>query len=238
MMEETNVYRRMQAAPDIVAPRPGQLEKLLTILSNIVVDFPEISQITVNIDTDALEGAPSHPHLVVTPYPTRYVTPWRLSDGTEVLLRPIRPEDEPLISELLGSVSEATLRGRFLSNIASITHDLLVRLTNIDYDREIAIAAEVGQGPAKRIIGVGRLTGEVTRGGAEFAVMVHDDFQRRGLGYKLLDVVIGIAQEKGFTELRGYIDSTNERMLRVAASLGFVTDETCDDVTTVHLPLQ
>ena len=61
---------------------------------------------------------------MITPYPTRYISPWQLTDGTEVMLRPIRPEDEPLIRELLATVSDATLRDRFLSNIASITHDM------------------------------------------------------------------------------------------------------------------
>lgn len=256
MMEETRIYRRIQADAGEQVPYGGQLEELLTILSNIVVDFPEIAQITINpviishgkacavdcriiIDTDALEGTPSHPHLVVTPYPTRYVAPWQLTDGTEVMLRPIRPEDEPLIHQLLATVSEATLRGRFLSNVASITHEMLVRLTNIDYDREIAIVAELTRGAEKRIIGVGRLTGEATRGNAgEFAVMVHDEFQGRGLGYKLMDIIIGIAQEKGFEEITGYIDSTNHRMLRVVSTLGFTTEEADDDVTIVRMPLE
>jgi len=256
MMEETQIYRRIQAGDaGVVAPRTGELEELLTILSNIVVDFPEIAQITINplviaegeacavdariiIDTDALAGRPTHPHLVVTPYPTRYITPWRLSDGTEVLLRPIRPEDEPLEYELLTSVSDATLRNRFLGRLTSITHDALVRLTNIDYDREIAIVAELTEGTTRRMIGVGRLTGEATRGRGEFAVLVHDDFQGRGLGSKLMDILIGIAQEKGFGEIVGYIDPNNLRMLRVVSTLGFITEEPVDGVTTVKLVLE
>jgi acetyltransferase len=256
MMEETQIYRRIQAGDaGVVAPRTGELEELLTILSNIVVDFPEIAQITINplviaegeacavdariiIDTDALAGKPAHPHLVVTPYPTRYITPWRLSDGTEVLLRPIRPEDEPLEYELLTSVSDATLRNRFLGRLTSITHEALVRLTNIDYDREIAIVAELTEGTNRRMIGVGRLTGEATRGRGEFAVLVHDDFQGRGLGSKLMDILIGIAQEKGFGEIVGYIDPNNLRMLRVVSTLGFITEEPVDGVTTVKLVLE
>ena len=120
-MEETRIYRRILDESDEAASLTGQLEELLTVLSNIVVDFPEIAQITINpvvisegqacavdariiLDTDALRGDSAHAHLVITPYPTRYISPWQLTDGTKVMLRPIRPEDEPLIRELLATV--------------------------------------------------------------------------------------------------------------------------------------
>jgi len=256
MMEDTRIFKTLQSPRrGVVAPDLGALEGLLTKLSNIVVDFPEIAEIDINplviadgkacavdarisIDTSVLEGKPRYPHLVITPYPTRYVTPWRLSDGTEVILRPIRPEDEPMEYELLTTTSEETLHGRFLGNSISISHEMLVRFTNIDYDREMAIVAELTRGKKKRIIGVARLMGEADRGRGEFAVLVHDDFQSRGLGYKLTDMIIGIAQEKGLRELSGYIDSNNRRMLRVVSELGFVAEETVDGVTTVRLSLE
>ena len=254
-MEETRIFQTILAPRrGVVAPDVGELEGLLTVLSNIVVDFPEIAEIDINpldiaggracavdarivIDASVLEGHPKGPHLVITPYPTRYVAPWRLSDGTEVLLRPIRPEDEPMESELLKTTSEETLRARFLGTPVEITHEMLVRFTNIDYDREMAIVAELTRGKHKRIIGVGRLISEADRGSGEFAVLVHDEFQRRGLGFKLTDVIIGIAQEKGLREINGYIDSNNRAMLRVVDELGFVAGETVDNVTTVRLSL-
>ncbi len=119
--------------------------------------------------------------------------------------------------------------------MVNITHEMLVRFTNIDYDREMAIVAEYTHGKKKRIIGVGRLMGEADKGKGEFAVLVHDDFQGRGLGFKLTDVIIGIAQEKGLREISGYIDANNRRMLRVVTGLGFVAEETVDCVTTVRL---
>jgi acetyltransferase len=256
MMEETRIFRTIQSPRrGVVAPQVGELEELLTMLSNIVVDFPEIAEIDINplvisdgaavavdariaIDMSVLEGKAKQPHLVITPYPTRYVTPWRLSDGTEVILRPIRPEDEPMEYELLTTTSEETLRGRFLENLVNISHEMLVRFTNIDYDREMAIVAELTRGKKKRIIGVGRLTGEADRGRGEFAVLVHDEFQGRGLGFKLTDTMIGIAQEKGLREINGYIDANNRRMLRVVSELGFVAEGTSDGVTTVKLSFE
>jgi acetyltransferase len=256
MMEETRIFHTIRAPrKGVVAPNVEELEELLTMLSNIVVDFPEIAEIDINplviadgkacavdarivIDTSVLDGKPTRPHLVITPYPTRYITPWRLSDGTEVILRPIRPEDEPMEYELLTTASEETLRGRFFDNKTEISHDMLVRFTNIDYDREMAIVAELTQGKKRRIVGVARLMGEADRGRGEFAVLVHDDFQGKGLGFKLTDTIIGIAQEKGLREISGYIDANNRRMLRVVSELGFVEGETVDCVTTVRLALK
>jgi acetyltransferase len=255
MMEETRIFKSiLKPRRGVVAPDVCELEELLAVLSNIVVDFPEIAEIDINplviasgkitavdarivIDKSVMRGKPKFPHLVITPYPTRYVTPWRLSDGTEVILRPMRPEDEPMIGEFLRTLSEETLRQRYFVNHLNITHEMLVRFTNNDYDREIAIVAEYTQGKKKRIIGVGRLTGEADRGRSEFAVVVHDDFQGRGLGFKLTDTIIGIAQEKELREISGYIDAKNRRMLRVVGELGFIAESTLDCVTTVRLPL-
>jgi acetyltransferase len=255
MMEETRIFARMLKPPrGVTAPDIGELEELLIKLSNIAVDFPEIAEIDINplviangracavdarivIDESVIAGKPRMPHLVISPYPTRYVMPWKLSDGTEVVLRPIRPEDEPLEAEMLATLSSETLRGRFFEHNIDITHEMLVRFTNIDYDREMAIIAELTRGKKKRMIGVGRLMAEADRGCGEFAVVVHDDFQGKGLGYKLTDVIIGIAQEKGLREISGYIDAGNHRMLQVVSELGFVTVRTDDRVTTVRLDL-
>jgi acetyltransferase len=255
MMEETRIFKTMLKPPrGVTAPNLAEIEEILTELSNIVVDFPEIAEIDINplvisggkpcavdarivIDESVLAGKPKGPHLVITPYPTRYISPWKLSDGTEVLLRPIRPEDEPMIAEFLSTLSEETLRGRYFVSHIDINHPMLVRFTNIDYDREIAIVAELTRGKKKRILGVGRLIGEADRGRGEFAVVVHDEFQGKGLGFKLTDVIIGIAQEKGFAEITGYVDTNNRRMLRVVEELGFVAEAVDECVTTVRLAL-
>jgi acetyltransferase len=127
-----------------------------------------------------LEGSPETPHLIIAPYPSHLVAPWRLTDGTEVLLRPIKPEDEQLIAEMLATMTEASLRDRFFGGIPAFTHERHVRFTNIDYERELAIIAELTKGKSRRILGVGRLIGYPERGHGEFSVIVHDEFQRRG----------------------------------------------------------
>jgi acetyltransferase len=254
-MEETRIFQVMENPPTGVEPPDlAAIEELLTILSNLVVDFPEIAEIDVNpvvisdgkpyavdariiIDKSVLDGTPETPHLIITPYPSRLVMPWRLADGTEVLLRPIRPEDEPMIGDMLATMTEQALRSRFFDGLPELTHERLVRFTNIDYEREIAIVAELVEGKRKRIIGVGRLLGDSERGSGEFTVLVHDDFQGKGLGYKLVDLVIGIAEEKGFAEIFGYVTADNERMLELTDELGFVVQSMRDGVSIVRLEL-
>lgn len=160
------------------------------------------------------------------------MAPWTLSDGTEILLRPIKPEDEPLEHAMLSSMSAETLRGRFLEVVGDIAHEMLIRFTNIDCDREVAIVAELADGKKKRLIG------EPRRVRGEFAVVVHDEFQGKGLGFKLVDLLIGIAEDKGLSEIDGYVASENRRMLNVCEELGFTLEPLVDGVTAVRLELQ
>ncbi len=238
LMEETKVYRILQGYRGRPPADMRQLEQILVSFSNLIVDFPEIAEMDVNplaisggqacaldarivLDSDVLEGTSPRPDLVITPYPTRYVIPWKLVDGTPVILRPIKPEDEPLEYEMLTTLSKETLRQRFFQVIKEIPHEMLVRFCNIDYDREMAIVAEVEEGEQRRIIGIGRLIIEADLKSAEFAVVVHDDYQGRRLGYKLLDTLIGIAQEKNLDKIYGVILNENKRMLQVCEELGF-----------------
>jgi acetyltransferase len=139
----------------------------------------------VVIDESVLAGKPKSPHLVITPYPSRYVMPWRLTDGTEVLLRPIKPEDEPMEAEMLRR--QATPEALLRNLVTSTTR--WWRFTNIDYDREMAIV-EYRKG--KRLIGVGRLCGP---GGTGRFAVVSMTTSTLGPGLPLTDV-IGHRREK------------------------------------------
>ena len=119
-----------------------------------------------------------------------------------------------------------------------MSHDMLVRFCNIDYDREIAIAAEVGRGDERRFGGISRLIIEPDLKAAQFAVIVHDDFQGGGLGYKLVDVLIGIAQEKGLEEIYGITLNENDKMIGLARRLGFSTKLMPDGITKLRLKLK
>jgi acetyltransferase len=255
LMEETAVYKMLHGYGGKAPADMRQLEQILVSFSSLIVDFPEIAEMDINpiaitggqacaldarivLDRDVLDRSTPYPHLAITPYPTRYIMPWTLPDGTDVLLRPIRPEDEPLEHEMLTSLSEQTLTERFFSPIKDITHQMLIRFCNIDYDREMAIVAEIREAEQRRIIGIGRLIIEPDFRSGQFAVLVHDDYQGKGLGYTLIDMMIGIAQGKGLEEIWGIVLLTNERMLKACRKLGFAKDIPRDGICRVALQLK
>jgi acetyltransferase len=255
LMEETGVYRMLQGYRGRPPADLRQLEKILVGFSTMIIDFPEIREVDINplaicqgkaialdarilLDQDvSAEKASAYAHLVITPYPTRYVTPWHLTDGIEVILRPIRPEDEPLEHELLTTVSETTIRSRFYQNFKQISHAMHVRSCHIDYDRDMTIVAETRTAQKKRIVGIGSLTIDANGAAGEFAVIVHDDFQGRGLASKLLDVLIGIAAERGLKEFYGFLEPTNGRMTALCEKLGMTRSRVPDGLVRVSLPL-
>jgi acetyltransferase len=149
----------------------------------------------------------------------------------------VRPEDEPLLFELFGSLSERTETERFFSPIKDWTHQMLTRFCNIDYDREIVIVAELREDQKRAIRGVSSLivgAGQTS----EFAVLIHDDYQGRGLGWKLVDVLIGIGQERGVEEIHGTVLTDNIRMLALLKKLNFRASKRPLGLTEVRLRLR
>ncbi|HVN24701.1 MAG TPA: bifunctional acetate--CoA ligase family protein/GNAT family N-acetyltransferase [Syntrophorhabdales bacterium] len=254
LMEETKAYRLLKGYRGKQPADLKKLEQIIVSFSNLITDFPEIAEVDINpiavtdgatyaldarivIDKNCMSYTSPYPHLIITPYPTRYIMSWRMPDGTEVLLRPIRPEDEPMEHEMLMSLSEKTMRERFFQAIKHITHEMHIRFCNIDYDREMAIVAELREGEKRRIIGIGRLIIEPDGKSGEFAVVVQDDFHGKGLGYKLVDMIIGIAQERGLHEVYALVQSDNTRMLNVCRKLGCSVEQLPEKLSRVSLQL-
>jgi acetyltransferase len=256
LVDETKVNSMLSG---VRGKRPAdvmQLEQIIVSFANLVADFPEIREIDLNpigisngeiaaldarivIEPNCLEDQVSpYPHLVITPYPSRYVTPFTLTNGDGVLLRPIRPEDEPLEYEMLATLSPETVRGRFFQSIKNISHEELTRFCNIDYEREMAFVAELRQGTGRRIIGVSRIIMESDLGAGEFAVLVHDDYQNKGLGYELLDMLVGVAEERRLRKIYGVVLSDNSRMLNMCQKSGFILGSSREGLTRVELILR
>ena len=223
--------------------------------SHLVVDFPEIAEIDINplaiadgkayaldarivIDRDYVDYGSRYPHLVIKPYPTRYITSWKLPEGVDVLLGPIRPEDEPMGHEPFASLSRESIRTRFFSSVKEISHEWLILFCNIDYDRDMAIVAEIEDNGKRKIIGVGRLIRNWDFQSSEFAVLVHDRYQGKGLGYKLVETLVGIGREMGLEEIVGEALTESQKMLKLAGKLGFTTQWVPGGITKITLKLK
>jgi acetyltransferase len=255
LMEETKVYGMLKGYRGRPPADLRKLEEILVNFSNLIVDFPEIAEMDVNplaisagkayaldarivIDKGCTGELGQYPHLVITPYPTRYVMPWTLWDGSELLLRPIRPEDEPLIDEMYETLSDETFRGRFFQTNRRTTHEMHIRQCSVDYDREMGIVAEERGNGKRSIVAIGGLIVEPGFRTGEYAVLVRDDHHGKGLGYKIVDMLIGIAQEKGLEEIYGVVLATNRKMLKVCRKLGFAIEGPEEDLCTVRLLLK
>ena len=220
---------------------PLAVDRLLEVLfrlSYLVVDFPEIAELDVNpllcgetevvaldarviLDPAAAAAGERYAHLALRPYPEEYVSRIELPDGLAVTLRPIKPEDEPLWLDLLRDCSRETLYQRFRYLFHWETHDIATRYCFIDYDREIAIVAEAQIDGQRRLLGIGRLTADPDVQTVEFAVLVADRWQDRGLGGCLTDYCLEISKRWGLARVVAQTTRDNTRMLAIFEKRGF-----------------
>jgi acetyltransferase len=253
LVEDTAVYKYASSSDHPFNIK--LLEEILVKFSQLVTDFPEIDEVDMNplvvdensavavdarivIDTDRFmrEFAEYREQVAIASYPKKYVAAWELKDGTKVLLRPIRPEDEGRLDELLKSLSEESMRFRFFALIKEMSHETLAEYCNLDYDREIAIVAELEQG-SRRIIGAVRLIVELGGKSGEFAVLVGDQWQGLGLGSKLIDCIVGIAKDMWLERIHGYVIPNNYKMIRLCDKKGFKVETLDEDTVKVSLAL-
>lgn len=255
MMEDTKVYQLLNGYRGKPGADIRNLEKHLVRFSQLIIDFPEIKEIDINplavvdgefqaldariiLDEEAVERNPdAHEHLAIEPYPRKYMEEWRLDEGRNVTLRPIRPEDEPLEFELFDSFSDETWRQRFFGPRQSVSHKDMIRYTNIDYRREMAMIGILEQNGKEKMIGVGRLILDPSTDSAEYAVVVGDPWQGLGLGEKLTDSIIGVAEDKGVSHIYSTILKDNHRMQSLCRKMGFQEEERDSDMVTMGLHL-
>lgn len=239
MLEELRMRPLLQGYRGRPAAAVDKLVEALIRLSYLAADFPEIAELDINPllvtaggvialdarvvgDRRAVED-PRRPyaHLSLRPYPEEFVRQARMRDGTPLTLRPIKPEDEPLWLALLASCSRESIYSRFRYFFFWQSHEVASRYCYIDYDRELAIVAEVGEGTDRRFVGVGRLVAEPGRTSAEYAVLVQDAWQDKGLGGLLTDDCLGIAKEWGVRTVTAITTTDNPRMIAVFEKRGF-----------------
>ncbi len=242
MIEQTKIYEALKGVRGRPPVDVDALEEMMVLFSQLVVEQPYIAEIDINplltnhermIALDA--RVVLHPKEVdvrdlprpaIRPYPIQYVYPLQLKDGSTVTLRPIRPEDEPLIAAFNIGLSERSVYLRYLQalNLNQRTqHERLARLCYIDYDREMALVVERANertgGP--EILGVARFAKAHNRPRAEFAIIVSDRFQGQGIGRQLMEKLIEVARREDLEILSGVVLPENTEMLRLMEKLGF-----------------
>ncbi|MEG4806219.1 bifunctional acetate--CoA ligase family protein/GNAT family N-acetyltransferase [Microcoleus sp. F8-D3] len=238
MMEQTRIYKALQGVRGRKAIDLVQLEQLLVRFSQLIVEQPLISELDINpllvspsgaIALDArvvLQTTENPISPAIRPYPTQYVQEWSTKGDRPITIRPIRPEDEPLMVLFHEELSEESVYLRYAHMVKlkhRIAHERLTRICFIDYDREMLLVAD-RQDPETsehRILGVARLSKLHGTNEAEFALIVSDSYQQRGLGTELLRRLLQIGREEKLDAIVGYILNSNYKMQSLCKKLGF-----------------
>jgi len=250
MMEQTKIYKALKGVRGRKPVDLAALEVLLVRFSSLVAEQRWIKEIDINpllaspdgliaLDARVVVHGPEVtreqiPQTAVRAYPARYVAPWTMKDGGHVNLRPIRPEDEPMMVRFHETLSERSVYLRYfhLMNLEQrTTHERLTRICFIDYDREMALVAvkrnpETGEG---EILGVGRLMKIHGTREAEIAVLISDNWQGRGLGKELLSRLLVVAADDKLAHVVADILPDNRGVMRICEKLGFSLKHSLDD---------
>jgi acetyltransferase len=261
MMEQTRIYTALKGVRGRKPVDLPALEQLLVRFSKLVAEQPWIKEIDINpllASSDALIAldarvvvypqdfsAEKLPKLAIRPYPSQYITHFKTRDrdGRDLEIRPIRPEDEPLLVRFHQTLSERSVRFRYFAALKldqRTTHERLIRVCFNDYDRELALVA-VHKDPKtgdREIAAVARLSKLPWRNEAEFAMLVSDLWQNKGLGTRLLSMLVQVARDEKLSRLTADILPENLEMQRVAQKLGFTLTRDLEQKTVkAKLPL-
>ncbi len=255
MIEELKIYPLLKGYRGAPAKNIEKLIEVIIRLSYIAADYPEIVELDINpllvsendvvaldariiIDKDLVgKDIPQFSHLLIHPYPEKYTKPSKLIDDTPFLLRPIKPEDEPLWLALLASCSKESIYSRFRYNFHYDAHEIATQFCFIDYAREIAIVAEVQVDGQKQLMGVGRLIADLDHETVEYAVLIADAWQKKELGTMLTEYCIEIARQWNLKRVVAETTKDNQAMISVFKKLGFEVNFNQDTTVSVSKSL-
>jgi len=255
IIRNTRIYPLLKGYRGQSGVNLEELAFTLCKFSYLLMDFPEIAEIDINpfmadaeggivVDAHiALDESKSkrkrqdYHHLVISPYPAKYIRDIQLRDGTPATLRPIRPEDEPLVEKMFQYLSKESLYYRFFGYVPQVTHEFLARYTQNDYDREIAIIVEIEEKGEKLMVGVVRIIADAWGENAEYAILIADPWQKQGLGSILTDCIIDIARDKGIHKIYASVLATNKGMIRLFEKKNFTIKRDGFDAFYVELDL-
>ncbi len=235
LIEGTKVYRLLHGFRN----RPGidmsYLEETIIKLSHLITDFPEITELDINplivqenkplaLDARAVvrpSPISSPHHLVISPYPFQYEFMGVVTDSLKLDIRPIKPEDASLLVELFEILSPTSIYFRFFRPLKTLPLDMLARFTQIDYDREMALVAMSTVDGRERMLGVGRIISHIDGKKGEFAILVGDPWQGKGVGGELLKRCLDIARDMNMETVWGLVLKENTSMIMLGQKLGF-----------------
>ena len=255
LIERTRVSRLLRAYRDVPAVKEDAVAMVLVKLAQMAADIPEIRGLDINplladqagvlaVDARVALGRVERKfrgagpaNFAVRPYPSQWQRHLEVKDGWRVFVRPIRPEDEPLIHEFLRHVTSHDLRLRFFAPMKEFSHEFIARLTQLDYARAMAFVAfdEV----SNELLGVVRVHSDSIYESGEYAILLRSDLKGRGLGWALMQMIIEYARSEGLKAISGDVLTENTVMLAMCRSLGFdvKSDPTERDICNVRLAL-
>jgi acetyltransferase len=255
MLENLKIYPLLKGYRGSKPKNIDKLIELMIMMSYLAADYPEISELDINPllvtpdDVVALDARivldkevvgkklPEYSHLLLHPYPDKYIRHMKLNDGKPITLRPIKPEDEPLWLELLGSCSKESIYSRFRYNFHFDSHEVATQFCYIDYAREIAIVAEIEEKKEKKLIGVGRLIGDPDLVSVEYAILITDTYQNKELGTILTSYCVEVAKIWKMKRVFAETTKDNKAMIAVFKKLGFDVVYNTDNTVSVSKDL-
>lgn len=245
MIRRSRLVRLLQAYDGRPAADQEALVRVLLQLSEMICKLPHIRALEINPlvldETGALAldarfvigppptGSDHYPHMAISPYPMHLVSQAALRDGTPITIRPIRPEDAELEQDFVYRLSAESKYFRFMEQRRELTPSMLVRFTQIDYDREMALIATRDLNGEEQQIGVARYVILPDGESCEFAIAISDEVQGQGLGTLLMNRLMDVATAKGLKKIQGDVLSNNTKMLALMRRLGFTVRPSRDD---------
>ncbi|MGZ8983564.1 MAG: bifunctional acetate--CoA ligase family protein/GNAT family N-acetyltransferase [Methylotenera sp.] len=245
LIQGTHVAKMLGAFRHMPPVDMDALESVLLRVSEMVCELPMLMEMDINplivdengaLAADArvvvefrLPSADRYAHMAIYPYPTHLVSNWQLADGTDVVIRPIRPEDAKLEQEFVRNLSEESRYFRFMNSVHELSDSMLVRFTQIDYSREMALIAVTEEQDQEIELGVTRYAINPDGESCEFALVVADSMHGKGLGHKLMIALMDAARTKGLKIMEGEVLNNNASMLKLMNRLGFSIEANPDD---------
>jgi acetyltransferase len=249
LIDRTRVSRLLSSFRRMPAVNIESLEQVLMGISAMACELPQVEELDINpliadetgcVAVDARivvrRSAPTsdpYSHMAIHPYPAHLYQRWQLPDGTNMVIRPIRPEDAEIEDAFVRNLSPRSKYFRFMQALQELTPEMLVRFTQIDYYREMALIATTEIDGRESEVAVGRYVTNPDWTTCEFAIVVGDDWRRRGIGSRIMMGLMDVARSRGLTQMEGEILSENADMLSLVRRLGF-TVRPCDDDPTVQ----